>query len=469
LRLQGCGSAGTESGYKDRQGCGCAPSDDPEFFRLLFEFAPDAILVVDAQGRIVQANAQAEKLFGYDRNALINEPIELLGLVTGAEHDTTARRPDGTEFRADLAVSTVETSRGSLVMYVVRDLSGRKEARAAAQLASIVDPAEDAIVSRDIDGIILSWNPAAERMFGWLASEVVGRHFSYLGDDRAGHDPLVFSRIARGGQIEQYESTRRLKDGSFVEVLVTLSPMTDAHGNVVGYTRIFRDLSDRKSAREKETLLQEIHHRVKNNLSVISSLFFLQSTYAHDEGTVRILKESQDRVRSIALVHEALYRSRDLGTVNLADYAKSLARQLLQTYRQPGRCIRLSTELEPVDIGIDQAVPCGLILNELITNSLKHGFQEKQTGEIRITLKAQEGGMHLLEVADDGAEFSGDTDARASSSMGLRLVRSLTQQLDGSFELVPTAGGARSRLKLALAISRRERDFDGGDRHANAR
>ncbi len=464
--MQGSRSAGTESGLTTQQGAASAPSSDPEFFRLLFEFSPDAILAVDLEEHIFRVNTRAEKLFGYGRDALIGEPLTLLIPSEGRDDPRVARRQNGSEFPADFSLSFVETNYGRLRLYAVREVNGSRgtgvgvplsrETIDAQHLAAIVNSANDAIVSRSMDGTILSWNPAAERMFGWTASEVVGRHYSELDGSVAGCDSQIFSRIARGEEIERYESTRRLKDGSLMEVAVTLSPIKDAQANVVGYSRILRDLTDRTRAREKEVLLQEIHHRVKNSLAVISSLFFLQSTYTHDPAAVEMMQESQDRVRAIALVHETLYSAPNFTTVNFADYARSLAAQLLQTYRIPGRSIRLSTDLEAVEVGIDRAGPCGLILNELITNSLKHGFLDTQAGEIRIALKRQEDGMHLLEVADNGAGFPGDIDPSTSGSLGLRLIRSLARQLDGSFEMAPTASGAVARLKVALTAGLKE-------------
>lgn len=218
------------------------------------------------------------------------------------------------------------------------------------------------------------------------------------------------------------------------------------------------DITDRKRAeekildslREKEALLKEIHHRVKNNLAVISSLFYLQSSYTRDEQTMTLLKESQDRVRSMAMVHELLYRSENLASVDFSHYAASLSTELLRTYGIPPGRIRLSTDLQPVSMEIDQAVPCGLILNELVTNALKHAHPGQGGGTIRVSLRLREDRICLIEVGDDGAGLPNDFDAAGSRSFGLRLIRTLARQLDGEIEFAALRPGTLARLTFSL-------------------
>jgi PAS domain S-box-containing protein len=200
------------------------------------------------------------------------------------------------------------------------------------------------------------------------------------------------------------------------------------------------------SLAEKDVLLREIHHRVKNNLAVISSLFYLQSTYTDDQGTLKILEESQDRVRSMALVHELLYGSENLAAVDFAKYVSDLCEQLVQTYAHPAGRIRLVKELQPVRLNIDHAIPCGLILNEVVSNALKHAFPGARGGTIHIILRREAGGECLLRVADDGAGIPAELDLATRGSLGLRLIRTLTRQLDGRIELLPSHPGTEVRL-----------------------
>ncbi|HYM77728.1 MAG TPA: sensor histidine kinase [Candidatus Dormibacteraeota bacterium] len=202
----------------------------------------------------------------------------------------------------------------------------------------------------------------------------------------------------------------------------------------------------RASEERKEALLREVHHRVKNNLAVICSLFYLQSTYTKDEQTVDIFRDMESRVHSMALVHERLYGSENLARIDFAEYAQTLARDIFSS--QGSVSVRLESELEPVIMGVDLAVPCGLILNELISNALKHGFPNRAGGEIRLTLQRGPDGGCTLRVEDSGVGIPADLDLNTNKSLGLRLVRSLTQQIRGRFELVKSNPGTSAHLQF---------------------
>lgn len=204
----------------------------------------------------------------------------------------------------------------------------------------------------------------------------------------------------------------------------------------------------RASEERKEALLREVHHRVKNNLAVICSLFYLQSTHAADEGTVQIFRDMENRVHSMALVHESLYGSENLARIDFAEYARSLAEDILASHENPGVPIRLSTDLQPVILSVDLALPCGLILNELISNSFKHAFPDGASGEIRLTLRSETTGKCTLCVEDTGVGISTNLDINTSRSLGLRLVRNLTKQIHGSFELVRMDHGTSAHLQF---------------------
>ena len=192
----------------------------------------------------------------------------------------------------------------------------------------------------------------------------------------------------------------------------------------------------RASEERKEALLREVHHRVKNNLAVICSLFYLQSTHARDKQTASIFRDMENRVHSMALAHESLYGSENLARIDFAEYAKTLMEDIFSAHGSPSLHVRLKSELEPVIMGADLAVPCGLILHELISNALKHGFSDIRGGEIKVTLRSSPDGRCTLCVEDSGVGLAGDLEGHTDKSLGLRLVRSLTQQIHGTFELV---------------------------------
>ncbi len=195
------------------------------------------------------------------------------------------------------------------------------------------------------------------------------------------------------------------------------------------------------SLREKEVLLKEIHHRVKNNLQVISSLLYLQAKNIQGKEPPAMFQDSQSRVRAMALVHERLYQSQDLARVNFAEYVRSLANYLFRSYGVNTNVIRLKINVEDVFLGVDTAIPCGLIINELVSNSLKHAFPDGREGEIRIELRSDDGWC-ILVVSDDGVGFPRDVDFRNKQSLGLQLVDTLVNQLEGIIELDGSSGTA---------------------------
>jgi two-component sensor histidine kinase len=206
----------------------------------------------------------------------------------------------------------------------------------------------------------------------------------------------------------------------------------------------------RASEERKEALLREVHHWVKNNLAVICSLFYLQSTHTQDEVTIQIFRDMENRVHSMALVHESLYGSENLARINFAEYANTLAKDILSSHGSPGAPVCLKSELDPIIMSIDLAVPCGLILNELISNAFKHGFPTGTGGEIKVTLRSGAEGQCTLCVEDSGTGIPADLDVYTCQSLGLRLVRLLTQQIRGSFELAKSNPGTSARLQFTV-------------------
>jgi PAS domain S-box-containing protein len=213
------------------------------------------------------------------------------------------------------------------------------------------------------------------------------------------------------------------------------------------YEQAWGEISERRQAqealqaslREKESLLQEIHHRVKNNLQVMTSLLRLQSRYTKNAHTEQALAASRNRIQSMALVHEHLYQSPDLARINLADYLRRYVPYLTRVYREQAQSITVSIDAEDTFLDIDGAVPCGLLINELVSNALKHAFPSERTGEIRIDLQTEDG-QAALTVSDDGVGFPVDVDFRLAKSLGLQLVNTLVRQLNGTINLDRSQG-----------------------------
>lgn len=218
---------------------------------------------------------------------------------------------------------------------------------------------------------------------------------------------------------------------------IFMNPIFDTEGNVAEISIVAHDVSEKKkssdeiveSLKEKEVMLKEIHHRVKNNLQIISSILNLQSSFVSDENTLEILQESRNRIRSMAIIHENLYRTEDFSSINFADYLYNLVTNLIASYRIHGN-IHLDADVEEIDIILDQAIPCGLLVNELITNSLKYAWVNDEEGTITVKLKQTDSKVTLV-IADNGVGLPNSFKDMSSDTLGLQLVETLVEQLDG--------------------------------------
>ena len=245
-------------------------------------------------------------------------------------------------------------------------------------------------------------------------------------------------QLMLGDQISHYEA--RVLAGSEDEALVMV-----------------RDITERKheeEARQKSLLLKEIHHRVKNNLQVISGLLYLQARRTDDKRVMEMLNESNNRVKSVALIHQRLYQSRDKVSVNLSEYVRDLTAVLLHSRDRDAALVKLDLDLESnLAIGLDSAVPCGLIVNELVSNSLKHAFPEGRQGEIFISLHSDDTDNLTIVVGDNGIGLPEGVDFRKTETLGLQLVVTLVDQLGGSVE-VEARGGTRYTIRFKEQVVR---------------
>ncbi|OGR84227.1 MAG: hypothetical protein A2901_06735 [Elusimicrobia bacterium RIFCSPLOWO2_01_FULL_54_10] len=218
-----------------------------------------------------------------------------------------------------------------------------------------------------------------------------------------------------------------------------ISAITDAKERAMGFSVMIRDFTERKksdeklqmSLRDKETMLKEIHHRVKNNLQVISSLLRLQSENAQDPKTLALFKDSQERVHAMAMVHEYLYQSPDLAHINFPRYVENLVRNLCRSYGPPLAEDHIQIQVDPVLLSLDVAVPCGLLLTELVSNALKYAYPDRSQGPISVCFRELHDHTYVLTVSDQGVGLPPDLDWRNTTSLGLRLVRILTDQIHG--------------------------------------
>jgi len=290
------------------------------------------------------------------------------------------------------------------------------------------------------DGFISLANLSAVTLLGYGESELIDQPLESIFAE--GEWEEIQGRLNNSADYTDEETIFMTKDGRMIPVLLSISVVRDKNGGSLGMVCVGNDLTDHKKAEEvqkKEILLKEIHHRVKNNMQIVSSLLSLQSRYTTDERYTEMFKESQNRIRSMALVHEKLYRSEDLENIDLREYIKDMVNGLVQSYSSYNITVKI--EADDIFLGVDTAVPCGLIINELVSNALKYAFPGKK-GEIKVGLRGSDGTIHLI-VADNGIGIPDTVDFRTTETLGLRLVTILAEdQLDGEITLIRDKGTA---------------------------
>lgn len=297
------------------------------------------------------------------------------------------------------------------------------------RLAAIVDSSFDAIVSKTLEGIITSWNRAAEEMFGYHAEEAMGQPIQLIiPDDRLEEEAEIIARIRGGERVPTKETVRRRKDGTVFPVSITVSPILDGSERVIGASTIARDISEAKeNERHIRLLLREVHHRVKNNLQIISSLLQLQNLPADAR------HELSSRIMAIAAVHEQLHHRESSGRVDLARYIESLLRSVNASFEGE---VRLDLQLDPVMVDADLATTIGLVVNELIYNTNKYAFPAMPKGTFGARLLRSSECSAFLHLFNDGVSFDADN----ANGIGIRLVRRLASTIDRAFTFDGTDG-----------------------------
>lgn len=307
---------------------------------------------------------------------------------------------------------------------------------------ALLDNIPDMAWLKDSDCNYIAVNEPFGQACGFKAEELTGKSdfdvFSKAVAERSRAEDIEIMNSRSPKRVEQRMTDA---DGNVRWLETIRTPIIDEHREVIGTTGVARDITRRKrferhikqSLKEKESLLQEVHHRVKNNLQIISSLLGLQAASIEDQRAVEILKDSQSRIRSMAFLHEKLYASRDLAKVDFSEYIRDLTAAALGSYSELAARISLHLDIDEVHLGVGTALPCGLVINELISNCVKHGFPNGRRGNIQVKLRQSPSETYVLTVVDDGVGLPKELDYRNSKSLGLRLVKNLTElQLCGT-------------------------------------
>jgi len=324
----------------------------------------------------------------------------------------------------------------------------------------LVESASDGIVLGETGGALLWANRRAAEIFGYGPAELAEMN---LGDLIVREDAVCLCAALHGSGTAMRECAGRRKDGGRLAVEIGGRALSGGR-----FMAIIRDVTERRrieeqiraSLREKEVLLREIHHRVKNNLQIISSILHLQARRISDPQALERFEDCLERVRSIALLHETLYRSQDLVRVDLAACARALVRQLASAY-ETGGAVRFDLRIEEVHLDLDAAMPCGLILSELVSNALRHAFPEGRPGTITVSLAARNGCVELT-VSDDGVGLPDAVDLEAPATLGLELVRAFARQLRAEVRVRRGQGAEIAVVFPHKQAARRADDADDG-------
>lgn len=300
----------------------------------------------------------------------------------------------------------------------------------------------DAYVAVDMKGRIVDCNESYQTMLGYNRAELDRLTYMDLTPEkwRGFEEDIIRKQIIPNNYSDVYRKEYRRKDGSVFPVELRTSLLRDENGEPSGMWAIVRDITVRvrgeedlkTSLKEKEALLRELYHRTKNNMQVICSMLALQSSYTQDPEVLDIFKEMENRIHSMTLVHQKLCESHNLASINLPEYIRDLAELLMHSHGVSHGKVELSLDLDEVSVSIDTAVPCGFILNELISNSLKHAFPGHRAGELAVRLTAGSAGEIELCVSDNGVGVPEGFDFRTSGRLGLQSVFAIGEhQLQG--------------------------------------
>lgn len=450
--------------------------DAEEKFRSLVENSLVGIYIIQ-DDLYSYTNPKYEEIFGYGRDEMskmniwdvipdgskraVREAAQKRQMTASLQYTYKAMRKDGTLIDVEVRETRMEYNRREAVIGTLQDITERKRYedelnRQKEFLRAVIDTDPNFVFAKDYEGRFTLVNKAVADVYGTTVDLLKGKSDSdfnpnadevahFLKDDRevidSGKSKFISEEKvtnADSGETRWYQTIKvplRAVDGS-KQVLGVSADIT---------ARKLADEITQRSLNEKELLLKEIHHRVKNNLQIIVSLLKLQSKYVNDPRDLQIFNSSRSRVETMSLIHEKLYKSRDLSNIDLGNYIKDLVSHILKAYKL-NQEIAFSIKFDSIQLSIDTAIPCGLIINELINNTLKYAFPEGHKGKIEIDI-TKEGECISLEIMDNGVGIPETFDIASSDSLGLQLVETLIRQINGNVEL-DTKNGTRFTIKF---------------------
>lgn len=434
-----------------------------DYLDRILSYMNEAVIVFTPSGRVGAANTSAHSMTGYRLDEIYSLSINDLFSGAGFSEtsnikdvcrfdDMTIRRKDGGLVPVDISCAPMKDETAYIL--VIQDNTERRKAEEKLRLSeekfskAFHASPDWILISRIKDGYLIECNEAFLKATGYEKDEALGKTTVELGVWQSIEAREDFRRaIIDSGRIRDYEIVFAAHGGD--RRILLLSSDKINIGDEECILTIGRDITKRKSneenikaaLREKEVLLREVHHRVKNNLQVIQSLLSMQAMHVDDEVTSRAFRESQDRVRSMALIHERFYRSKELSRIDFGEYARELIRHMISSYSHRNSRISSRIDIQDIMLTINYAIPCGIIINEIVSNSMKYAFPHGIEGEIFVGMLDNGDGTITMTVGDNGVGVSGDLDISGEKTLGLSLVRILAHdQLDGKLSISTEKG-----------------------------
>lgn len=477
--------------------------ESEQLFRLTFENAGVGVALVGLRGEWLRVNRALCALLGYSEGELLERTFQDVtypddldadlalvdalssGRIPSYELRKRYIRKDGSVVYALLNGTVVRDPAGQPLYYIamVQDISSltltQQQLQETLSLQdSILQGTSASIITTDTEGMITSFNRGAEQMLGYRAGDVVGKQSIGLIHDGAELAAAVAGgsgaanisealkqlrdEAARHG-VDEREWSYVRRDGTHVPVLLAVTALRDPTGRLSGFLGVATDMTRRKAAedavaaslREKDVLLREIHHRVKNNMQVISSMLNIQAAQIAAPEVRAMFSESRERIRAMSMVHERLYRTDRVASINILDYMRDLAALQARVHKHGQAAVRPSVHGEPIELGIDHAIPLGLIANELIANAFKHGRAAEGELAVDIALARVNAHQCSLRIWNEGRVANVEVLEQSSTSFGLRLVRAMLSQIDGHLTFDLRAGVA---VTVTFADAQTEED-----------